>query len=847
MSIEKVLDKYFTIKSLKSVQKEIIENILEKQNVLAILPTGYGKSICYQIPAILSENFSIVISPLIALMKDQVDSLNKKEKVASFINSTLSEKEIENVFQEINNGIVKLLYVSPEKLQNKFFTERIKNLHPSFLFVDEAHCISEWGHNFRPSYLKIKEFVNYCNIKNISAFTATATEEVRNDITRLLDLNNPKVFVKGFERKNLSLNVFSNVDKKSKLLEILNTNLKPAIVYTSTRKYCEDISEFLKKNKIKASYYHAGLSSEVKKIIQDDFINDKTEVIVATNAFGMGIDKNNIRTIIHYNMPGSIENYYQEIGRAGRDNLNSNIFLLYDYRDKEIQEYFIDNSNPTITQIEMVYDTICDYGKVALGFINDKPIPIDKNLTSLFELKDINKSIFETSLNVLSNSGYLSIQNQYKKDFLIKLNLSKEKLYDYLKNESSQEEKDLIVLLIKKYSHHIFENRNKIIIENLAFELETYTTNILSSLETLFNKGIIDLTIPSNYQEIFLTTPRVRSKDLKLNLDKVNSTYKYFKHKLNKMVDFVFTKNCRMNFIINYFGQNEENYKCNICDNCTENKSTSNSQFEYLEEIIIKTIEEIKQPIKINSLIKILRGNSKITSNSISTFGSCEHFSSKEIETIIENLVSKRILDKFKDTLKLSKNALDIILNIDDEIDNNEEENSYDIELYNKLKTIRKETAEKFNQSEKLICNDELLIKIAKEKPKTISELLSIDGFTQRMFNKIGEAVLFEIKNFEKTNDKFYNSIIELINKKYSFDEIVSLTKIPESILALNIVSLIDTNSKLDYSNLIPQKEFAKIKEKVDEGFIDLNDLFVKLDKKIGYNKIKITLKLLSI
>lgn len=840
-----ILKKYFDYETLKPTQAEIISEILKGNNVLAILPTGAGKSLCYQVPAIISNSFSIVISPLIALMKDQVDSLNKKEKVATFINSTLSESEIENSLHEINNGIIKILYLAPEKLQNSFFIEKIRNLKPNFLFVDEAHCISQWGHNFRPSYLKIKNFINYCDIKNVSAFTATATEEVRNDIIELLELKNPKIFIKGFERKNLAINVFANIDKKNKLLDILSRNQTPAIIYTSTRKNCEEITSFLKKNNFNASYYHAGVSSEIKKIVQDEFILGKIEIIVATNAFGMGIDKNNIRTIIHYNMPGTIENYYQEIGRAGRDNKDSNIFLLYDNRDKEIQKFFIENSFPSKEQIEIIYDSICDYARIALGFLNDKPIIIDKNLITLFEMKNLNTAIIESALNVLTYSNYIDFQNHFNKDFTVKILLNKNQLLNFLKNESSQEEKDLLALMIKKYSNLIFDKKVKIIIEALSNELQIDKSDLLGLLKKLNNEGIIDLIIPSSFQVINLKQPRVRSKDLILNMNRIEKLYKYQLNKINKIIDFVFTDKCRMNFIINYFGQNDSEYKCLKCDNCKNINQVNNISSEYLEEIILKTIEELKQPIKLKSLIKILRGDFIDNKTNVSTFGSCEHYSTKELNNIIEKLVSLNMLTKHEDFISITEKSINYI--IDKDLNN---EDSFqlesDIELYNKLKIVRNEASDKFNQSEKMICPDEILLKITQMKPLTYTQLLSIDGFTERMFNKIGEDILYQIKNFIPQNDKLSKTIIDLINNKYTFDEIVSLTKIPESILAIRIESLIDICKNVDFTHLIPQKEIDKIRLKINEGFVDVKDLFQRLDKKISYNKLKIAIKIIS-
>ncbi len=337
------------LKLFRNGQQEIIDTILDGKNVLAVLPTGAGKSLCYQIPSLISDNFSIVISPLIALMKDQVDSLNKLEEIAAFINSTMDFNESEQVLQKIAFGKIKLLYIAPEKLESIKFAERIKSLNPSYLFVDEAHCISEWGHNFRPSYTKIKDFINYTSLKKIAAFTATATPEVVKDIVKQLQLKDPQIFVRGFERDNLHLNVLFPKNKKQKCLELLRQTEGAAIIYTATRKNAEEVTEFLNLNKYKCHYYHAGLQPPIRRKIQEEFSNGKINIIAATNAFGMGIDKKDIRLVIHYDTTGSVENFYQEIGRAGRDGKPSYTYLLYDDKDISIHNFFIRNSHPDKT------------------------------------------------------------------------------------------------------------------------------------------------------------------------------------------------------------------------------------------------------------------------------------------------------------------------------------------------------------------------------------------------------------------------------------------------------------------------------------------------------------------
>jgi len=358
MNPTEALKYYFHYDTFRHGQEEIIENILRGENILAVLPTGAGKSICFQIPALISPNFSIVISPLIALMKDQVDSMNIDQLNASFINSTMDFREIEQVLQNIAYGRIKILYVAPERLENMAFAERIKKLNPEFLFVDEAHCISEWGHNFRPSYSKIKDFINFVGITKISAFTATATPEVVKDIVLQLGFTDPKIFVRGFERENLFINAIVTKKKNEKCIELISRYKTPAIIYCASRKKAEEAADYINFHKIKCSYYHAGLQSEIRKKIQEDFLNDEIQVICATNAFGMGINKKDIRLIIHYNTPGSIENYYQEIGRAGRDGKPAQIILFYALKDRELPEVFIEGGRPSIYKYEKVIRAI---------------------------------------------------------------------------------------------------------------------------------------------------------------------------------------------------------------------------------------------------------------------------------------------------------------------------------------------------------------------------------------------------------------------------------------------------------------------------------------------------------
>ena len=341
------LKTYFGYDTFREGQEKIVEAILANRDVLAIMPTGAGKSICYQIPALILPGITLVISPLISLMQDQVKALNDAGIHAAFINSSLTENQISKALYLAASGRYKIIYVAPERLENYEFLEFARNVEISMVTVDESHCISQWGQDFRPSYLKIVEFVkNLPKRPIVSAFTATATEEVKNDILCTLSLADPEVVITGFDRKNLYYSV-ENIRRKDEfIMEYIEKHpTESGIIYCATRKNVDNLFELLFKRGVPVTRYHAGLTNETRKKNQDDFIYDRTPVIIAMNAFGMGIDKSNVRYVIHYNMPQSMENYYQEAGRAGRDGENSQCILLFSLQDVMIDRMLLDNKD----------------------------------------------------------------------------------------------------------------------------------------------------------------------------------------------------------------------------------------------------------------------------------------------------------------------------------------------------------------------------------------------------------------------------------------------------------------------------------------------------------------------
>lgn len=848
------LKKYFGHSKFRPGQEEIINAIMEGENILAVLPTGAGKSICYQIPALISDNFSIVISPLIALMKDQVDSLNKNGEVAAFINSTLDFYESEAILQKITYGKIKLLYVAPERIENLTFAETIKNLNPAYIFVDEAHCISEWGHSFRPSYRNIGEFTQYISVKKISAFTATATPEVVKDISEQLAFKDAKVFVRGFERENLNLNVIVTKKKNEQSLALIKRFTTPAIIYTSSRKSAEDAAQFLNMHRINAAYYHAGLAAELRKKIQEDFLSDKVPIIVATNAFGMGIDKKDIRLIIHYNTPGSIENYYQEIGRAGRDEKESYIFLLHDDRDIQIQDYFLSNSHPDKELIKKIYTAICDFGKVAEGNVSASETPIDLDYISKYCKRNISRGLLLSSLRILESAGYFNLISDYERKSEIQIIMEKNKLKEFVKNCPQDNLKNALLVLLREYGSEIYFKIIKISQADLSKKFsvdEIECDEILSALE---NMGIITYKKSAGKDSVIISSPRINTEKLNLDYKKINESYLFGQKKLDSMIQYTFTRECRSKFILNYFGENKLDFKCGKCDICNTGESISDATANYLEEILLQTLNEKIDGLSQSELVRIVRGTTKEEKNKqISTYGSCSNHEVNDLKKIVFNLLTRGKIVRGESNPRkffLTKSIKEELQPSfwKDEINTFHYEE--DLELYNLLRDVRKKASERYLQTRYLICPDDLLKRISITKPKTKSEMMSIQGFNNRMFNKIGNEFLQIINDFvsnrkeiKTASKKIPTSIketYELMRKGFSLKEISSLRKLSEEVISMQIETIIEYDTQVEIENLFDAKLKELIISEMNKGYADLKELKSKLPMQATYGMIRI-------
>lgn len=406
MNIHNILAKYWGYHSFRPLQEEIITSVLQGNDTLALLPTGGGKSVCFQVPALVQEGVCIVISPLIALMKDQVDNLQKKGISAIAITSAMHKREIDIAFDNCVYGNIKFLYLSPERLITPIAQARIQKMKVSLIAVDEAHCISQWGYDFRPSYLEIAKLRELQPKVPVLALTATATPEVVKDIQEKLRFKKANVLQKSFERKNLAYVVIGEEDKLSRLLKVVNNVGGTGVVYVRNRKKTQEVAAFLQKNKIPADFYHAGLTPGERSQKQDSWIKNKTRVIVATNAFGMGIDKPDVRFVVHLDLPDSLEAYFQEAGRAGRDEGKAYAVMLYNEADINDLKSNVEMSFPSVEEIRQTYQALANYYQLAVG--SGEGAAFDFDISELCRNYKLEPVTVFNSIRFLEKEGYIS-------------------------------------------------------------------------------------------------------------------------------------------------------------------------------------------------------------------------------------------------------------------------------------------------------------------------------------------------------------------------------------------------------------------------------------------------------
>jgi len=621
---EDILKQYWGYTSFRSIQLDIIESIYNGNDTLALMPTGGGKSITFQVPALAMEGICLVISPLIALMKDQVENLKKRGISAVAIYSGMTQHEIDITLDNCIYGEVKFLYVSPERLSTAIFRERIRKMRVCMVAIDEAHCISQWGYDFRPSYLKIAELRSILTEAPFLAVTATATPEVVNDIQEKLHFRNGKVFRMSFARDNLVYLVRNVEDKEKYLFKIVDNIPGSGIVYVRNRNKTKEIALMLQRAGYAADFYHAGLTMEMRNAKQNDWQTGKTRIIVATNAFGMGIDKPDVRFVVHIDLPDSPEAYFQEAGRAGRDQKLSYAVLLYNESDSLRIEQRLEANFPPPDEIKRIYQALGSYLNIAYGA--GKGEVYDFNLIDFCSTYKLNMVVAYNSLKILEQEGYIELTDELDNPSRIMFLVNKQELYRY---QVAHAEMDKFIKVLLRLLPGVFSQYVRIDEQFLSKTTGLPADKVYENLKTLSRQKILNYIPKKRTPLVIFIEERLDDKNLRIEPERYQTLRERYRARMNAMLQYAQSQaKCRSQFLSEYFGQTDS-YRCGKCDVCTARNELDMSKYEFdniLEKIkatLTKTplpLENLidstgSNPDRVARVIRFLQDTGKITVN----------------------------------------------------------------------------------------------------------------------------------------------------------------------------------------------------------------------------------------
>jgi ATP-dependent DNA helicase RecQ len=589
-----ILEKYWGHNQFRPLQEGIIDAVLAKKDVLALLPTGGGKSICFQVPALLKDGMCLVISPLIALMQDQVSNLQEKGIDAAVIHSGMPYMAVKETLQACTSGAYKFLYLSPERIESNLFKEYLPALDISLIAVDEAHCIAQWGYDFRPPYLRIAALRNELPGVPVIALTASATKDVETAIIEKLAFRDPLIFRQPYKRPALSYSYFEVESKINKTIEIINNVKGSGIVYCNTRKQTKDIAELLQLQKISADFYHAGLSAEDRQVKQKKWMTGDTRMMVCTSAFGMGIDKDDVRTVIHYEMPDCLENYYQEAGRAGRDGKKAYAVLLATKADITKARNLHETRFPAISIIKSIYQSLANYLQLPVGI--GEGGYYDFNLLEFCNNFKLDLAVVTQTLKVLEQEGHIQFSENIFLPTQVCFTCSKESLENF--EEAYPAFEPLIKALLRSYQG-IFDNRISIFEKRMAGICKQSIEAVQNQLQQLAAMGIIEYLPQKETPQIHFLVNRAPAAFLHIDQDLYLSKKEAFTTRINTLINFAINPACcRSVFIGNYFGDTDKS-SCGICDYCLAQKKTKlqSAAFTSIEQQLYASLTRSPSPI----------------------------------------------------------------------------------------------------------------------------------------------------------------------------------------------------------------------------------------------------------
>ncbi|GAA0535431.1 RecQ family ATP-dependent DNA helicase [Chitinophaga japonensis] len=597
-----ILRQYWGHTQFRPLQEEIIQSILAGKDTLALMPTGGGKSICFQVPALMREGLCLVVTPLIALMRDQVANLQKRGIAAAAIYAGLTIREVEQLLESARRGKYKFLYVSPERLQSRRFLEYCDGMPVSLLAVDEAHCISQWGYDFRPAYLQIADIRSHFPQAPVLALTATATARVQADICDKLAMRQAAVFTRSFVRANLSYSVIAEDNRPEKLKHILDRVPGSAIVYCRNRRRTKQVAELLQLQGIRADYYHAGLPPEERTARQEAWISGQVRVIVCTNAFGMGIDKPDVRVVIHHDVPESPEAYYQEAGRAGRDEQKAYAVLLYsepelqDLRDRVPLQF------PTLPEIKHVYQCIVNYLQVPVG--SAEGLYYDFDINSFVKQFQLHITVAYSAIHIMEQEGILQLSESVYLPSRAMFIVNKETLYAV---EAAQPALEPLMKTLLRTYEGIFDNEVRIFEKQLGRILRLSVEQVTEQLQQLHQRGIIRYRPRKDEPQLCFLQERLQAQHLRINMEQVNERKRAYEERLEAMIRYIRnTDTCRTQSLVAYFGE-QTAAACGICDICAKNRTAPLNGPEF-ERIAGMVAQQLQQPMSLPALLQQLPG-----------------------------------------------------------------------------------------------------------------------------------------------------------------------------------------------------------------------------------------------
>lgn len=602
-NIHEILEKYWGYKQFRPLQEEIITSVLKGNDTLALMPTGGGKSITFQVPVMAMEGLCLVVTPLISLMKDQVENLVKRGIKAISVHSGMTRDEIDVALNNCLYGDYKFLYLSPERLGTELFKARLQKMKVALIAVDEAHCISQWGYDFRPSYLKIADLRSHLPGVPVLALTATATPRVADDIMEKLCFGQPNLLSKGFERQNLIYLVRKTEDKPGYLLKVISNVPGSGIIYVRNRKTTKEICYFLRKNGISAQYYHAGVSDQERASRQDEWKTGFSRVMVATNAFGMGIDKPDVRFVIHLGPPDSLEEYFQEAGRAGRDEKKAFAILLCDKNDESKLLRNVDNSFPDISQIKAVYQALGNFLKVPIG--GGKDLVYDFDLAGFCTAFHFSIIVAFNCLKILQQEGYIEFSEDVNNPSKIHFTVGRDDLYRFQVANAAFD--GFIKLLLRSYTG-IFTDYVAIDEQTLARRAKVSLDTIFQFLNKLNTLKLIKYIPRKNTPLITYTEERLDDKTIYIPHDEYRKRKEVYANRILEVIHYTFSEKCRSQALLIYFGQKDARC-CGTCDVCTQKNETGLQHFEF-EQIKSFILEKLSEtPVTVEKILEISKFN----------------------------------------------------------------------------------------------------------------------------------------------------------------------------------------------------------------------------------------------